>query len=424
MVNNYQEYEKERTISIVIIIVSVMLFIAAAVYFLFIKDDREIDASERMPEIVGYSVSDVEGCYSRFFTLEITEEYSDYAEGIILSQSIEANEKYVPGDTVVNVVVSAGAKPAETTAVIPVTEKETTAATKPEILLETGLLVDVPVFEFESTVPEAAAAIHTTGVDTENEAIAAELERLYNILIKRYGEAGFIYVDLETGASIEYNADAMFSSASIIKAPYVRAVLGQESDLEKEYEMTEELLNTPSELVNGEPVGTKFNVSELAEAAIAESDNTAYKMLYHYIGYDCFNKLSDELKISNQMTDDNYWFKMSARETAIYFKDIYCFNEQHVNGQLMKKYLDDSESNEMFGYELSEYTVCEKYGYLPQPQEDFYTLGDAAIVYAESPYLLVGYVRGKASSPLNTQIFRDAGRCADDIHRLIHSEDY
>lgn len=422
MVNDYHKYDKERTISIIIIVVSVLLFIIAAIYFLFIKKDNITDASEKMPEIVGYSITDVEGCYSRFFTLEVIEEtYSDYAEGVILSQSIEADKKYDPGNTVVKVTISAGPKPVETTTV-PVTEA-ITAITEPEMQLETGLFVDVPSFEFESTVPEIAAAIHTIGIDKENENIAAALDELYSILIKRYGEAGFMYVDLETGASIEYNADAMFSSASIIKAPYVRAVLGQENMLDTEYEMTEELLNTPSELVNGEPVGTKFSVSQLAEATISKSDNTAYKMLYHYIGYDCFNQLSDSLNLNNHMTDENYWFKLSARETAIYFKDIYCFNEQHQNGQFMKEYLDKSDSNEMFGYELKEYTVCEKYGYLPQPQEDFYTLGDAAIVYAESPYILVGYVRGKASSPLNTQIFRDTGRCADKIHRLIHSED-
>ena len=300
---------------------------------------------------------------------------------------------------------------------------ETTVVTEPEDLLETGLIVELPSFEFENTVPEVAAAIHTTGIDINDEEMSAALDELYALLIKRYGEAGFMYVDLESGASVEYNADATFSSASIIKAPYVRAVLGQETDLDKEYEMTEELLNTPSELINGEPVGTKFSIKDLAQATISKSDNTAYKMLYHYIGYDCFNELSDSLKISNHMTDENYWFKMSARETALYFKDIYFFIEQHQNGQLMKEFLDDAESNEMYGYELSEYTVCEKYGYLPQPQEDFYTLGDAAIVYADSPYLLVGYVRGKASSPLNTQLFRDTARCADKIHSLLHGED-
>lgn len=423
MDNDFQKLEKERTISIVIIIVSVLLFMIAAVYFLFFSKKDSAEASEKMPAIVGYNISDVEGCYSRFFTLEITEkEYSDYAEGIILSQSIEADEKYSPGNTVVKVVVSAGAEPviSETsTAII-----EEVAETVTETSKEDEMVIDAPVFDFENASPETAAAIHTIGIDEDNEEISAVLNELYEILIRRYGEAGFIYVDMKTGASVEYNADAMFSSASIIKAPYIRSVLGQTTDLEKEYEMTEELLNSPSELVNGKPIGTKFTVADLAEATISQSDNTAYKMLYHYIGYDCFNKLSDSLKIDNHMTDENYWFKMSARETAVYFKDIYYFNEQHVNGQLMKEYLDNSDSNDMFGHELSEYTVCEKYGYLPQPQEDFYTLGDAAIVYAESPYLLIGYVRGKASSELNTKIFRDTGRTADKLHRILHKEDY
>ena len=46
MVNDYQKYDKERTISIVIIVVSVLLFVIAAIYFLFIKKDNITDASE------------------------------------------------------------------------------------------------------------------------------------------------------------------------------------------------------------------------------------------------------------------------------------------------------------------------------------------------------------------------------------------
>lgn len=416
--DNSRKNDIERLVSILIIVISLIASAILVFYFLVLYDKKEEkQTSEAMPAIVGYTVSDVEGCYSRFFTLNIEEVYSDYGEGIILSQSIAENEPYEPGNTVVNVTVSAGKKPEETAAPEETAEAVTEAAvTEPE--RETGLFVDSPSFDFETAAAGEASTLITSGIDESAEGMSEALDALYSVLIKRYGDAGFIYVDLESGAWAEYNADESFSAASIIKAPYVRSVLGYESDLDKEFEMTEEMLNSTYELVGGQPVGTMFSVRELACATIEKSDNTAYKMLYNYVGYDCFNQLAEALGVPQRMTDENYWFKLTPRQTAVYFKDIYFFNEQHENGGLMKEYLANSEHHDLFADELTEYTVCEKYGYLPQ--DDFYTLGDASIVYADSPYMIIGYIRSSSSS-LNTQFFRDCARYADDIHKLIHS---
>ncbi len=410
------KYLREQIISAAIIIVSVVVF-GVVLYFLIWGRGEKESEPEIMPNIVGYSVEDAEGCYSRFFTLEISgEEYSDYKRGVILSQSIEPEEPYKPGETVVRIVVSAGKKPEETTSAIP--EETELPVTEPQFTV--GLFVNNPSMEFEYMSQGEPSSLITIGVDEENEEIKAALDELYSVLIKRFGDGGFIYVDLETGASVEYNADEKFSAASIIKAPYVRAVLGREADLEKSFEMTEEMLNSPSELINGQPVGTMFTIEELAEAAISVSDNTAYKMLYNYVGYDCFNELASALNVPQQMTDDNYWFRLTPRQTAVYFKDIYYFMEQHQNGPRLKAYLANSESNDLFADELTEYVVCEKYGYLPQ--EEFYTLGDAAVVYAEKPYLIAGYIRS-TSSELNRKFFHDTARCADNIHKLLHKND-
>lgn len=405
--------ESEQLISIVIIVVSLIASAVVIFYVMVIRKDDSTEKTKLMPDIVGYSVEDVEACYSRFFTLEIdSEEYSDYGSGVILSQSVAENEPYEPGNTVIKVTVSAGRMPEETTAetISVITETEP-VIDEPE--LETGLLVDSPVYSFESMAEGESSTLITSKIDESDEDVSAALDELYSVLIKRYGDAGFIYVDLESGAFAEYNADTAFSAASIIKAPYVRAVLGSESDLDRTFEMTEEVLNSSSELINNQPVGTMFSTAELARAAIEDSDNTAYKMLFNYIGMDCFNELAESLNLPQRMTDENYWFKLTPRQTAIYFKDIFYFIEQHENGALMKEYLENAEHNNMFSDELSEYTVCEKYGYLPQ--EDFYTLGAAAIVYADSPYLIVGYIRSTSSS-VNTQFFRDCARCVDDLH--------
>ena len=123
------------------------------------------------------------------------------------------------------------------------------------------------------------------------------------------------------------------------------------------------------------------------------------------------------LGLPQRMTDENYWFRMTARQTAAYFKDIYYFIEQHINGSLMEECMENAEYREMFSAALPDKTVAEKYGYLPQ--EDFYTLGDAGIVYGtDSDYVLVVYVRGTGTS-LNTEFFREAAALADELHELL-----
>lgn len=406
--------KNEKLVSVIIIILSLIAFVVVACIIIFRKPAT---AQEIMPKIVGYTVDDVSSCYSRFFTLDVEYDYdTDYEKGVILSQSIAPEEAYTPGDTVVKVIASGGKRQAETTAEQTEAMTETEPAEPETPKLAQTLLVDEPHFDFETMSEGEPSTIITSGIDTDNEEISAALDDLYNVLIKKYGDAGFMYVNLESGASVEYNADVSFSAASIIKAPYVRAVLGNETDLTQSFEMTEEMLNSSSELIDNQPVGTKFTIEELAKAAIENSDNTAYKMLYNYIGYECFNQLAEGLDRDERMTDDNYWFKLTARETAVYFKDIYFFNEEHQNGALMKEFLANSEHNDLFSDELEEYTVCEKYGFLPQ--DDFYTLGAAAVVYTDSPYAIVLYIRS-TSSNIKTQLFHDCARYADNLNKLI-----
>lgn len=406
--------KKEKIISIIIIILSLIAFMVVAC-IIILREPSE--TKEIMPKIVGYTVDDVNGCYSRFFTLEVEYDYdTDYEKGVILSQSIAPEEAYIPGETIVKVVASGGKRPTETS----VAQTESVTEKQPEetesIKTETSLFVDSPKYDFETMSEGEPSTIITSGIDTNDEDIQNALDGLYNVLIKKYGDAGFLYFNLDSGASVEYNADVSFSAASIIKAPYVRAVLGNENDLLQSFEMTEEMLNSSTELIGNKPIGTKFTIEELAKAAIEKSDNTAYKMLYNYVGYDCFNKLAESLGRDERMTDENYWFKLTARETAVYFKDIYFFNEVHKNGALMKEFLANSEHNDLFSDELDEYTVCEKYGFLPQ--DEFYTLGAAAVVYSDSPYVIVLYIRS-TSSNIKTQLFHDCARYADDLNKLI-----
>ncbi|MBQ3160731.1 MAG: serine hydrolase [Oscillospiraceae bacterium] len=410
-------YEKEKIISIVIIAVSVIIMaVVGAIIIINHGKSDETPNNELMPDIVGYSFNEVQACYERFFILEaIGEDYSDkFAEGAILSQDIAVGTPYEKGNTTVKVTVSKGVKPVETTA--PVTEPIVTTTVETEPPKVDGP-IDNPAAAFETNFPSYALDIATYDLEIPDGRGTEIINELYSLMRAHGADAGFLYYNPENGGSVEYNADERFSSGSIIKAIYARSILGAGIDLSAEYEMTEELLNSQYELVNDEPVGTMFTAEELIRAAIVQSNNTAYKMLYHYIGYTDFNEYAKSLNLPQRMTDDNYWFRMTSRQTAAYFKDIYYFIDRHVNGELMLECMANSEYREMFSAALPDKTVAEKYGYLPQ--EDFYTLGDAGIIYDDdSAYILVAYVRGTGTN-LNTEFFRETAALVDELHELL-----
>lgn len=416
---------RDKIVSTVIIFVS-MVLMAGAIYFIVIRpkgDPVSDSVMEVMPDLVGYNYAEVRETYAEYFDVEVGEqEYSDeFPEGAILEQDFPAGTEYVKGKTTVQVTLSRGSKPEETAVVAGEAEdpEETVETVIPEsrpALVETDADIKNPPAEFESLVPDDELEFTIRGLYIPYGRGDDLLEELYSILRRRGADAGFLYYDPQTGGSIEYNADERFASGSIIKAIYARSILGYDLDLDAEYEMTEELLNSPYELIDGKPVGTMFTAGELIEAALVKSDNTAYKMLYHYIGYDKFNRYSASLGLRHRMTEDNYWFRMTVRESAIYFKEIYNFTKQHVNGGLMLECMSNTEFREMFSSALPEKKVAEKYGYLPQ--EDFFTLGNCAIISGETDYLVVMYIRGKTLPP-NTQPFRDVAVIIDELHELI-----
>ncbi len=417
---------QEKIISILIIVVSLLLM--GGIGFTMIVENKKDDVINEeiliMPDLEGYSYEEAKAYYKELF--EISEAGQDYSEnypaGAILSQSIEAGKEYEKGADV-KVTVSLGIKRSETEAAVTeiteqtVKEEESTAAEA--VIDPADIVIDNSPADLETHIPEDEVELDMLGFGTEvPEGRASEIyDGIYKILRPKGVDAGYMYYDPQTGRSMEYNADERFSAGSIIKAIYARSILDGSVDMDAEYEMTEEMLNSPYELVNGQPVGTVFTVRELIEAALIKSDNTAYKMLYNYVGYDKFNHYAESLGLSQRMTDENYWFRLTARETMIYFKEIYNFISQHPNGALMKECMTNTEYRDMFAAALPDKTVAEKYGYLPQ--EDFYTLGDCAIISGEDDdYILVMYWRNTGSTA-DTSAFRQIAVLTDEFHEIM-----
>lgn len=99
---------------------------------------------------------------------------------------------------------------------------------------------------------------------------------------------GAFFVDIDTGAYLDWNGDLTFSAASMIKFPVLVAFL---QDVDAKKIRLNETLTLKKEVIGGgagdmqyRPLGTKFTALETATKMITISDNTATNMLIERMG--------------------------------------------------------------------------------------------------------------------------------------------
>lgn len=242
-------------------------------------------------------------------------------------------------------------------------------------------------------------------------------------------EVAFVYTDLETGYTFGYNADTVMYSASLIKAPYVYAVLreldefeykklnfaadgtplyaedgtplfeGRHPNLdddgniiylpgEEKYDLSrtwiydsETMYSYGSGIIQDEEDGFSLTYAELFTYALKYSDNVAFAQLRRTFGYGSHNKLLKELGIAGA---DEGFMQLSANDCAVYLSEIYkYFNTDSRYAALMKEALLSSDYPVMIPNAV-EPTVCaHKYGW------DVASYHDMAIVYDKRPFSLV-----------------------------------
>lgn len=170
--------------------------------------------------------------------------------------------------------------------------------------------------------------------DVEWQAMVAGLE---NAAGAWRANAGIYLKDLQSGRTWDYNADRLFTSASLVKLPIMAAVF----DRINSGAIT---LNTQIKLTRADRVGgsgtlkwvrdgTSLSVMELIYKMITESDNTATRMLIDYVGMpyldEAFRKLGlvhtnismEGMSLaSGRIAHENY---TTAREMAEMLEKIY-----------------------------------------------------------------------------------------------------
>lgn len=103
------------------------------------------------------------------------------------------------------------------------------------------------------------------------------------------GEVGILIRDLQTGREWEHHGERLFPSASLIKVPIMSAIFQRIKDgslrLDTKLTLRRRLRVGGSGSLKWHRDGTVYTVRELLERMIADSDNTATKMLISYVGF-------------------------------------------------------------------------------------------------------------------------------------------
>ena len=192
------------------------------------------------------------------------------------------------------------------------------------------------------------------------------------------------YENLETGFVYEMNADWILPAASVIKAPYVLYVytLAEAglADLSSEHIYKSGDYKDGSGKIKDMPYGSVFTEYELLQYAIRNSDNIAQTMLVRKYGTNEFREFAESLGANPALITTVAGANMTAFEASIYAKAIYDYIESDsVYGETLKTDLMNTR-NIMI---VSDYPVARKYGWWGV------AFHDMAIVYADSPYILV-----------------------------------
>ncbi len=213
------------------------------------------------------------------------------------------------------------------------------------------------------------------------------------------------YYDLTTGEQIGYNADTIYYSASLIKAPYIYSVLREVSDFEKtaardedgnivygdgekKYDLDELWTFDPETMMeegSGEiqsmPAGTQMTWRELFAYVLLYSDNVAWNQIMDRFGFTSFYHYVGKLGIQGTSTD---FMNLSVNDCIKFMREIYEFFETgDPYAQFMKENMMKSKHKVMICASFPEGTVPHKYGW------DTDSYHDMAIIYDEHPYILV-----------------------------------
>ncbi len=272
----------------------------------------------------------------------------------------------------------------------------------------------------------------------------------------------FFYKDLATGYTLSYNSEEVMYSASIVKAPYIYALLKsvaafEESKLlfdsegnalydeegeplfigrhpnldedgrilygegEEKYDLSrvwtfnkKEMTEEGSGYIKNMEDGVQFTYLELVEYALLYSDNVAFAQLRKMFGYTEYYTVASALGVNGY---GNGFMRLSAEDCGRFLEAINAFCEENeAYGPLMKEAMLHSNHIVVIPFGVSPTPAAHKYGW------DLGAYHDMAIVYDEHPYIFVLMSDLDQGGGTVNAYLQDIVRSVHSIHKNFYAE--
>ncbi|MFA6948419.1 MAG: serine hydrolase [Eubacteriales bacterium] len=215
------------------------------------------------------------------------------------------------------------------------------------------------------------------------------------------------YEDIQNGYKYACDADTAYSTASLIKAPFVLAILREAVreddeikaaleagtlseaeaaeyprvyDFTKKFTYTDEFYAEGSGKIKDDKEKTEYTYLELIDYLMRYSDNVAYKVLKDEYGIDAFRSMIYELGCTSMYKSLSF---MSAADCGKIMKAVYAFiAEENIYSQFLYDAMTNSAHPVMIVYSVYPSKAAHKYGW------DSEVYHDMGVVYAENPYVV------------------------------------
>ena len=220
------------------------------------------------------------------------------------------------------------------------------------------------------------------------------------------------YVDIQTGFNVSINENQAIFTASTIKGP--AAIYIYEMADEGKINLDDVLTYTSKYYDNGGGIlrfknfNTTYSTKELLDYSITLSDNSAHMMLVDKYGRDNMMNFWKS-KGTNTIFTKPYtqWGNNTAHDAAIYMNELYRYYQ--TNGTY-----SDLAMNEFLNAKKkilsapNDYKIANKAGWWHE------YMHDAAIVFAENPYVVVAF--STLGSQYNGPFFKNISNLTYQLH--------
>lgn len=271
------------------------------------------------------------------------------------------------------------------------------------------------VSEEESTIPEEEITIAKNIYTNMNTETAEEFLEKIEKAATNGKSISIYYQDTETGYYFYRNIDKRYPSASVIKAFYCQYLVATGVDLQQKIQLTEASKISSSKKLRKEHIGSWYTVEELIQYSIRNSDNMAYYLLFLTFGRSGFNDYIRSLGLEEPLLYSIEYTTIGAEPAAKCMMEIYRYAQETGNTFLIDHLKNTTHRRQIDAGTDAE--IAHKYGF-----QDGKNLGyhDAAIVYAEEPYILTICSRENGYESGCNDVFIEVARLVEEMHELMH----